>query len=447
VCETLKNHIAELHGVNKRVYLNKCRFILSRILWTKTTQEKNYIAIGARLRLHANNKVSKQHPEHQIGTLAWYFGGPTRDVSNMLKSLEEWGIIKRYRDEQRGVSARTYKLAEAYENLPISLYPIQEGDGAFAQRFLNLRQERNKAPLVRAVLHTYENYVSISEEGLRYLEGKYSQYAVVNHLAQAWRGGAVFDSTEALRFDICDIRTEPCDIGLMQLFQRQFYASIGKKNGRLDHNLTSLKKEFRKYVLIDGQPMVETDISNSQPTFSIPVLYQKLREMQKDDTYAPPDMLHYETCCQKGLFYEVIADKAGIDISTEESRKAFKKQLNKEVLYCPNNNWNTAIQTAFNNLFPNANRAIRDLKKSNHRTYAIRLQKLESDLMVQCVYKQLVEGGYKVLPLHDAIFCGSEEVKQYSQQLIRQAFIQKHNLTIQFKDEPKEADAVHTHVG
>lgn len=222
---------------------------------------------------------------------------------------------------------------------------------------------------------------------------------------------------------------------LMKLFLKDYYASVGPQNRRVDHNLTNLQREYRRFVLIDGKPLVETDIVNCQPALAAGLINHKLREMHGEH-FVANDMIEYERYCNEGLFYEVLAEKASIEFNTPISREDFKKRhFYPEVFYCKNNNWNTATQVAFRTLFPNADAAIRELKKKDHGQFSIELQKLESDAVVHTVFNQLVKEGYKILPLHDAIYTNDESVKQYAQQLIRQVIREKHGIGISFKGE------------
>jgi hypothetical protein len=411
--------------------MKKCLFIVSRILWKKVTQSKYYEREGVALRIHPNTDKAKEDPNQRIGTLSWYFGGEVKKVSNMVHSLIEWQIIDLYKEAEIGESARRYKLSERFGDSKIKTHSLHLKDGKFVEKLLQ-HQNRN-SPLVQAVLNTYENHVTLSEEGFRYLEAKYSRFAIIGHVAEAHRQGWFNENREALSEGLRSVIIDPADASLFMLFSRSFYASISPKNGRLNHNLTSLKREHRKYLLINGNHMHEIDISNSQPTFSIPVIRQKISET--NGSCFSEDMLHYEALCCTCTYYEAIAKEAGIDISTHEGRAKFKEDLYAQVFYCKNNNWNTPIQVAFRSLFPNVYRAIWKLKVGGHQKFALCLQEMESRLMIEYVYQRLVNEGRTVLPLHDAIYCPDEETKAYAKELIKHMFKEMHELEITFKED------------
>ena len=434
--EVLEQELNNVVGVNRRIYKNQLLFILSRIHWKQSHHPNDYRDNGARLRIYANTKMLSINPDSKKGTLVWYLGSKGGKVSNQVQSLIEWGIISSFKEPKPNVTARTYKLANRFSDARLIKKRFTPKDGAFVKRLLEERREKIESSLVKSILNIYQQHVSISEEGLEYLESKYWNFPIVTDVANAHRSGLFDDNMEELSIELKKVPVDVVDQRLWMLFEKYHYASIGKRNGRLDHNLTNLDSEFRQFVLINGQPMHSTDIVNSQPTFSIPVILKKLQELQGASFIIPPDMHYYKQCCIEGIFYEVIADKAGIDIGTKDCRNHFKQNiLYPEVLYCRNNNWNTRTQVAFRSLFPNADKAIRDLKSRNHNNFSIELQRLESDLMINTVFTQLINEGFIVLPLHDAIYCSCRNTKSYAEKLIRNAFHQKYNLTVAFKGE------------
>lgn len=420
-------------GINHRIYKNQLLFIISKVIWKQVHHPNDYKDNGARLRIHANSKMLQENPDIKKGTLVWYIGKSSK-VKNQIESLKEWGIIKQFKAFKPNVTARTYKLTDRFNNDPVIRRRFTCRDGAFVKRLLKEKKERLEGPLERAVLNIYDKHVSISEEGLLYLESRYSHFPVVKDTADAHRNGLFDDNKEELLTNLRQVSVNPIDERLWMIFTKNYYASIGKRNGRLDHNLTNLERGFRRFILLNGRSMHSTDIVNSQPTFSIPVIQNKLKEMQGQSCMIPDDMIRYANSCVNGIFYETIAEKAEIDIDSPERREHFKRNhLYPEVLYCRNNNWNTRTQLAFRSLFPSADMAIRELKKQSHNNFSIELQRLESDLMINTVFTQLINNGFIILPLHDAIYCSSEATKMYAEGLIAHAFKEKHGLDVSFK--------------
>lgn len=428
---TLKSAVDQLQNVNRRIYLNKCLFIISRIVWKMITQPKDYLKDGVAIRGHANNVKVRAIPEIERGTLKWFFGGSVSDCLKMLTFLRQNGFIKLHRKAVRGFSATRYKLSAKFNNGSIIPKYLTFADGKFVKR---LQKEHEKDTDATTVIEVYNKHISISEEGLQYFEMNYSEFPIIQVLTQSIRDNNFENKRKVIESGLQNVTIQRQDFILYMILMRDFYASRSPRNGRLNHNLTNLKREFRNYLLLGGKPLLEIDIPNSQPTLGIPLVKQTLRVMHKGEKDFQDVKRYEETCCQ-GRYYEAIAEEAKMDISSFGKRKRFKEKFSSELMFCRNNNWNTEIQKAFKSLYPNVYDAIRFIKREDHRQYAIRLQKIESDLMVDVVYKRLVTEGHIALPLHDAIYCSDELTQQYARDLIRKSFEEMHNLKIKFKDE------------
>jgi len=59
-------------------------------------------------------------------------------------------------------------------------------------------------------------------------------------------------------------------------------AEINATNNRLDHRLLELPKECLRFIRVDGEPLVEHDLKNSQPCLLINVLFGNLQVPFKD---------------------------------------------------------------------------------------------------------------------------------------------------------------------
>ena len=87
---------------------------------------------------------------------------------------------------------------------------------------------------------------------------------------------------------------------------------------RIHTNLTQLKTELRAYLRVEGQPLMEIDIKNSQPLFI--GLAAKAKGVVDEK---------YLELCQQDL-YQYLADKGGWD------RKTVKQQLTQQALFASN---------------------------------------------------------------------------------------------------------------
>ncbi|RYY24438.1 MAG: hypothetical protein EOO04_13095 [Chitinophagaceae bacterium] len=53
------------------------------------------------------------------------------------------------------------------------------------------------------------------------------------------------------------------------------------------------------------------------------------------------------------------------------------------------------------------------------------------------LFIQLVNEGYRVLPLHDAVYTNDEAVKRYAEQKIRKTLLEKYETKVSFNGEEK----------
>ena len=144
------------------------------------------------------------------------------------------------------------------------------------------------------------------------------------------------------------------------------------------------------------------------------------------------DLLHYARLCREGVFYETIAQQAGVSL-TVDNRKKFKEDFYSQVFYSRVRKSAGEIKEAFIELFPNVHKMIVGMKKVNYKSFAIHLQDLEALLMVYTVYKDLLDEGYKVLVLHDAILCGTVAAETRAKEMISECFEGWLGMEISFK--------------
>jgi hypothetical protein len=148
----------------------------------------------------------------------------------------------------------------------------------------------------------------------------------------------------------------------------------------LDYNLTGLKKEFFPFLYLDGELTEEIDIKNAQfallsniPTFE---LDEKFKEV-----------------AHSGQLYEFIATE--FNMTREDAKEYLIPVAFGEVEH---------HQKAIIELFPTTMKSISDFKNEfGYEKFSVMLQKAESNLMIDGVYKLLYNSNIKVLPIHDSM--------------------------------------------
>ncbi|MEC5167233.1 hypothetical protein RCH18_002985 [Flavobacterium sp. PL11] len=171
-----------------------------------------------------------------------------------------------------------------------------------------------------------------------------------------------------------------------------FYASRNSTNNRLDHNLTGLKRELFKYILLDGKKTTEIDIKNAQ--FAI---LSNISTFKLDDNFIEN--------AQNGTLYEYI--QIEMKMSRDEAKQYMMIALFGEVRSHPKK-----LKT----LFPKTMKSISDYKNENgYKSFSILLQKAESKLMIDGVYNLLYKNKIPTLPIHDSMrvkACDYDTAKQ-----------------------------------
>lgn len=171
--------------------------------------------------------------------------------------------------------------------------------------------------------------------------------------------------------------------------------------GRMHSNFTILKREIRKkYLMIEGYPVEELDIRNSQPFFLGILMRIILGEEEDND-----DLNKYIDVVNSGIIYDLFVEKYPDIFRTRDDAK----MMMYKVLFGGNGNGNgSAIyDDIFMKEFPFVYSFILDYK-SQYKSYkelSHKLQKMESDFIYGSVVRKLYE---KILDLslftvHDSI--------------------------------------------
>ncbi|MBB03192.1 MAG: hypothetical protein CMJ47_11135 [Planctomyces sp.] len=203
---------------------------------------------------------------------------------------------------------------------------------------------------------------------------------------QLWRVRVEFDDAQDLLEDL-PLNEEghaDCLNCLTRLHEEDWYF-VADRHGRVHHNVSCLKRELRKFLRVDGESLVELDISNSQPLFcgltyfiwlkngcsfadlhssdslsevlrlkedNLELLIalrsslsskKKGREGKGIPLRCPPlgivnnDSMKYLVLCEQGQLYEYLAEKAEIDLSDNTTRNRFKQKVFSHVMFARKN--------------------------------------------------------------------------------------------------------------
>ncbi|WP_143144003.1 hypothetical protein [Cytophaga hutchinsonii] len=173
-----------------------------------------------------------------------------------------------------------------------------------------------------------------------------------------------------------------------------------KSTLRVFHSISNLKRELRKYILINGKPLLEVDVSNAQPL----LFCKMIREYT--NAYLPEsstDIDYYIQLCETGRLYDYLSEQFGVKKTPE-----FKKEFFAKVFFSTENRL-YKFRKIFDSLFPTVSKIISFYKEKNYKDLSIELQRLESEVMISNVAKNLIDLEVnEFITIHDAIYCTNE---------------------------------------
>jgi hypothetical protein len=205
-----------------------------------------------------------------------------------------------------------------------------------------------------------------------------------------------------------------------KIYAGEIFISVNDTNNRLDSNFTRLPSYFSEFLSLDGQPVVELDITNSQPFFAAALFDPKpevsavmtrylgdsytmyIKSMQLSEH---EDAKLYASLVCSGGFYEYMGSlfrDNGIYFQNPRDlkEKLFVVFFDKPYAY----RYNDAAQV-FRDAFPNVHQLFYKIKKEQHNHLAILLQRVESFVMLNRVVPR-IEKEYPGLPMltkHDSV--------------------------------------------
>jgi hypothetical protein len=176
--------------------------------------------------------------------------------------------------------------------------------------------------------------------------------------------------------------------------------------GRVYNTLTSVPRELRQFLRINGKKFIEIDISNCQP-----LIFCVMLEKWANDNglLQAADVIKYRQLCEAGTFYKYLI-KLMEENGETVNEDMFKVDFFSRVFFSSEKReykW----RKIFAHDFPNVSQCITDFKKDGYNKLAIKLQKTESDIMILDACARLYSGDgnsekaiSELFPIHDAIF-------------------------------------------
>ncbi len=336
-------------------------------------------------------------------------------------------IIERNEDTKYvpGVFSYGYKLTKLYNNSLLKSIQLNIHNDKLL--FNNLNTKQNKIDTQEDIIIN-SNLKKIKIDRKKAIEllkkkigkNKYNKLNKINNNIDNTLSGN-FNSKESKSID--GYETYKYWISnIISIENEDFFNSYGKNNNRLYTNITSLPKELRGAIYVEGhedEKLAEIDISNSQPFLFTSFLrdYYYIDDMFVPE--APKDVLQYIKLTSDGKFYEFLMNKWNV-----KNRETFKKEFFGSVFYCRlNSNKINEWSKKFNILFPNIMYMIKKYKEKSFKNLSIQLQRLEADIILNSISARLTDEipGIWFSTIHDSIVC-LEEYKDYVEDVMWHEF-------------------------
>jgi len=230
-----------------------------------------------------------------------------------------------------------------------------------------------------------------------------------------------------------------------KIANKEFYYSVDDNVGRFHSNLTNLKKEIRNYITYDGQKLVNVDIKNSQPLFSL-LLFKKEFYTEKSqlisindiptsisllsnnkqslssitimlvktlDRLDNKDINVYSELVNSGAFYEKVSE---LMYPTTIFNKPSLKLMVFRMFFSKNTSMRlprAKFKRDFKARFPQTYEIFRIIKVKNHTALAHILQRIESLILIQNVVVRISKERPElpIFTIHDSVVTtvGNEE--------------------------------------
>lgn len=374
---------------NPETILPKCEYIIHKICSEK--YKDYYSTKGIRLNFKTLRDI--------LGR------GMDSKNNNILRLLQEWGFIQIVQKFKGSIQSSSYKLTEEYDNRKMSLcqkFP-QRANDFITKIWKHQVSIYENHPVMKYTMDMLEQHLTLNKDTLQEQKDKYPDY---DFLIDHYPDLDIPDDFQLKNIDSIDHT-------IWGIIVRDFYCKEDSKGGRIYHNISNLKREYRKYLQLDGQHLVELDISNSQPFFSLPLFKQYFAGQE-----LPKDFYSFKEHAINGTLYEVIAEEAGMMELYKIDPQAFKHdKFFGGIWYLEGWKMTGRVAKAFKKLFPDLFEALQNFKEGTHKTFPVALQTLESTVIIHTIARQMYDDGYIFLTLHDSFFVKGKDVDAFKSKI------------------------------
>lgn len=187
---------------------------------------------------------------------------------------------------------------------------------------------------------------------------------------------------------------------------KNFYGKRNETNNRLDTNLTNMPKLLVNRICYNNK-LVQFDLCNAQ--FAILSHYL-------EGVLSTSDFSDFKAQSYEGVLYEYMQEKLGLKTRYEAKKMMFELMFSNE-------EYNSELKTKLKSIFPSVVEFVDNYKRENgYKNFSIMLQKIESEIFIDGLWKTLKRKKIFCTPKHDCLIVrekDTEKVKDIIQEYFK----------------------------
>lgn len=190
-----------------------------------------------------------------------------------------------------------------------------------------------------------------------------------------------------------------------KIVNKKFYGKRNSTNNRLDTNLTNMAKVLTNEVCLKNN-LVQFDLCNSQ----FAILSDLLESTLKTEDFA-----QFKTHSYNGSLYEYIMEQLNLESRLEAKKMMFELMFSKE-------DYQSNLKSKLKQIFPSVVQTVDDYKKDNgYNNFSIMLQKRESEIFIDGLWKQIKNKKIFCTPKHDCLIVREKDADKV-EEIIKKYF-------------------------
>jgi hypothetical protein len=325
-----------------------------------------------------------------------------KKYTEIFTNLQNWDVIEGDNSYSVGNKSKGYRLRHPY-NQKFQQYPIK--DSLINDKLNNNRKKRiqeiAKMPLQHQYLHMTNTWIKMDCVSA-YLFNEANYLVLLDPKSSTPHPKTVYDTNSYA----------------IRKFENEEYWFTEDDSGRIHTNITSLHTHLRRFLFVNGKPLGQVDIKNSQPMF----FYLHIKDIE---TIPQTEKDDYRTLVESGYFYEFFMEKLGIDL---KERKKVKQPILVALFSDKMRSTESRYMKVFRTKYPSIADYIMDMRRENYKQLIIILQRAESKFIFEKVVAAFVakygEQLEFISTIHDSIVVTTDMLFE-AEKIMRECFQQE----------------------